>query len=205
MEKIIIKQNYFLNHDITAYYHTNFYGSKNFNENPNYLYKFKNDPHHNWSEGQLSFAVNQLKEVLRTDLQNILNQSVLHSLTVCVVPRAKADKTYNANQLLFKSTVKSIVNEISGLEDGTDYLIRHTNTKTTHLRKRIEGFENDGRTPYKGITAQTCHISNNISGKNILLIDDIYTFSVNIDEDAIQTFLNKGANTVIFYAVGRTV
>ena len=205
MEKFIIKKNHILSQDITAFYHTNFYGSKNFNENPNYLYKFKNDPHHNWSDSQLNFAVNQLKNVLRTDFQNILKELVYNTLTVCVIPRAKADNSYRPNQLLFKSTVKSVINEINGLLDGTDYIIRHTNTKTTHLRKHIDGYKNDGKMPYKNITAQTCNISNNILGKNILLIDDIYTFSVNIDEDAIQTLVDKGANSVVFYAVGKTV
>jgi len=38
-----------------------------------------------------------------------------------------------------------------------------------------------------------------------LLIDDLYTRTVNIDEDAIQALLDKGAHSVAFYAVGRTV
>jgi len=69
----------------------------------------------------------------------------------------------------------------------------------------VVGFTNDGLSPYQGITKDTCNISDNVIGKNILLIDDIYTKSVNIDEDAIQALLNKGAKLVVFYAVGRTV
>jgi predicted amidophosphoribosyltransferase len=42
-------------------------------------------------------------------------------------------------------------------------------------------------------------------GKDILLIDDIYTKTVNIDEDAIQALLSKGAKSVSFYAIGFTV
>jgi predicted amidophosphoribosyltransferase len=55
-----------------------------------------------------------------------------------------------------------------------------------------------------GKTKDTCLISNEIIGKDILLIDDIYTKSINIDEDAIQALLDKGAKSVIFYAVAKT-
>jgi hypothetical protein len=37
-----------------------------------------------------------------------------------------------------------------------------------------------------------------------LLIDDLYTKSVNIDEDWIQALYEKGAKNVIFYSVGKT-
>jgi hypothetical protein len=43
--------------------------------------------------------------------------------------------------------------------------------------------------PYIGITNATCNISDDVIGKDILLIDDIYTKTVNIDEDAIQSLL----------------
>ena len=52
---------------------------------------------------------------------------------------------------------------------------------------------------------KTCDISPEVKGRNILLIDDIYTKTVNIDEDVIQTLLTKGANSVTFYAIGQTV
>ncbi|MCF6205161.1 MAG: hypothetical protein L3J59_16105 [Methylococcaceae bacterium] len=58
--------------------------------------------------------------------------------------------------------------------------------------------------PYKGITNDTCHISDNVRGRTIILIDDIYTGGVNIDEDAIQALLDKGARSVYFYAIGKT-
>ena len=58
--------------------------------------------------------------------------------------------------------------------------------------------------PYVGITKSTCDISNEVRGKDILLIDDIYTSGVYIDEDAIQALLDHGARDVYFYAVGKT-
>jgi predicted amidophosphoribosyltransferase len=59
--------------------------------------------------------------------------------------------------------------------------------------------------PYPGITKDTCTISDQVKGKNILLIDDLYTKTVNIDEDAIQALLDKEAKSVTFYSVGKTV
>ncbi len=126
-------------------------------------------------------------------------------MIVCVVPRAKAENTYRQDQLLFKETVKNAVNELgNNFIDGTNFIKRHTNTKTTHLRQPIDGFDNDGSEPYSGISLETCDFSNNIKGFDILLIDDIYTKNVDIDEDMIQALLNFGANSVTFYSIGKT-
>ena len=59
--------------------------------------------------------------------------------------------------------------------------------------------------PYPGITKTTCTISDEIKGKDILLIDDVYTKDVGIDEDAIQALFDHGAKSVIFYSVGKTL
>lgn len=83
-------------------------------------------------------------------------------------------------------------------DNGTDYMIRHTDTKTNHLRNST------GVLPYVGITKDTCYISENVIGKNILLIDDVYTKTTNVDEDAIQALLDKGAKNVWFYSIGKT-
>ena len=154
---------------------------------------------------QLRVATAQLADALRTDLAQIQQDTNINPLTICIVPRAKADIIYRPNQLLFRATVKQVINELSGFEDGTNYITRHTNTRTTHLRKPIDGYNNDGALPYIGITMKTCDISPEVKGRNILLIDDIYTKTVNIDEDVIQTLLTKGANSVTFYAIGQTV
>ncbi|MBD3831518.1 MAG: hypothetical protein IE890_13680 [Arcobacter sp.] len=102
--------------------------------------------------------------------------------------------------------MQHLINEL-GFQDGSDYIIRHTDTKTTHLAHspRAAQYAGNGDMPYPGITKDTCHLSNNIRGKKILLIDDIYTAGVNIDEDAIQALLDSGARFVTFYAVGKTV
>ena len=66
--------------------------------------------------------------------------------------------------------------------------------------------QNDGGDmPYPGITKKTCDISEEVKGRDILLIDDLYTRTVNIDEDAIQALLDNGAESVVFYSIGYTM
>ncbi|AQX00106.1 phosphoribosyltransferase [Elizabethkingia anophelis] len=205
MESFTIVGNNYLTKDISGFYHTDF-GGFDMPGNPNFLYKLKNDPHHNWSAYRLEESQRELLQILLTDLPKILKEIDKDSLTVCVVPRSKAEASYNANQLLFKATVKHAVNRLgSEFIDGTNFVQRHTNTKTTHLRKPMEGFENDGHDPYPGISLKTCDFSDDIQGRNILLIDDIYTKTVNIDEDMIEAFLKRGAKSVTFYAIGHTI
>lgn len=195
----------YLTRDIRAFYHANFYGASH-PENPNFLYKLKNDIHHHWTDEQLKSALTEFMRILLLDLPIIKQSLQFNTLTICVVPRAKAEGTYNLNQLYFRDAIGALINQrLNGFENGTKYILRHTNTKTTHLRNPVEGFVNDGQLPYAGITLDTCTISPNVVGKNILLIDDIYTKTVNIDEDAIQALLTKGANSVAFYAIGKTV
>jgi hypothetical protein len=205
MTPFTMLRNNYLAQNIQAYYHTDF-GGVELPNNPNYLYKLKNDPHHNWSNYRIQQAQRELLRVLLNDLPDVIAKINKNQLTVCVVPRAKAESTYRANQLLFKATVKNAVSQLgNNFIDGTNYIERHQNTKTTHLRKPMAGFVNDGLEPYPGISSDTCNFSKNINGRDILLIDDIYTKTVNIDEDMVQALLNCGANSVTFYAIANTV
>lgn len=147
-------------------------------------------------------AKNNLIQILITDLPQILQRTRKNNLTVCVIPRAKAEIYYSANQMLFKQAIIDTIQQLNGFSDGTNYIIRHTNTRTTHLDR--SGYGGDGDLPYPGITVNTCNISENVRGKDILLIDDLYTESVNIDEDGLQALLNNGATNVFFYSVGKT-
>lgn len=204
VNNFIMESNEFLDRNVAGYYHTEFHGATHPN-NPNFLYKLKNDPHHNWNLQQLQNAVNEFKRVLHADFPEILQQVVPKLLTVCVVPRAKADVSYRSDQLLFKATIAETVQNIRGFQDGSNFIRRHTNTKTTHIRKPIDGFVNDGRMPYLGISKETCQFSPCIKGLDILLVDDIYTKTINIDEDMVKALFDNGANSVVFYAIGKTV
>lgn len=93
--------------------------------------------------------------------------------------------------------------QLNGFIDGTHDIIRHTDTTTTHLAR--SGHGGAGELPYVGITKDTCNISDDVIGQDILLIDDLYTKTVNIDEDCIQALLDKGSRSVIFYSIGKTL
>lgn len=202
--RLRFETNEYLQQEVRGFFHAEFGGADHPN-NPNFLYKFKNDPHHNWNDAQLQWAQRELKRVLHADFPKILRSFRPTSFTVCVVPRAKSDRSYRPDQLLFKTTVGECAREIEGLEDGTSFISRHTNTRTTHLRKPVPGFTNDGSKPYPGIAVDTCHFSANICSRHILLVDDIYTRTVNIDEDMVQALFDNGARFVVFYAIGNTV
>ncbi|RKD90024.1 amidophosphoribosyltransferase [Mangrovibacterium diazotrophicum] len=204
MKHFSIEPNRYLNQSVDGFHHANFYGCKH-PDNPNFLYKLKNDPHHNWSQVQVASAKRQLEAILTVDLPVMLNSLGRSLITVCVVPRAKTENSYRPDQLLFRAAVQNVIKNLIGFEDGTNFIHRNKNTKTTHLRLPVKGMTNDGALPYPGITHDTCSISNSVLGKDILLIDDIYTKTINIDEDAIQALLNAGAHSVTFYAIAYTV
>lgn len=198
MNQFQIEANRYLDRDVNSFYNVP-YTRMGHPGNPDYINNLKNT-FNDFPKVKLDAATQQLRSVLEADLPNICQSIGYRSLVVCVVPRAKAECEYSPDQQRFRSTVQAVVRQSNILIDGTDYLQRHTNTKTTHLGNKISN--NDGRDPYPGITEQTCDISPKVRDKDILLVDDIYTPGVNIDEDAIQTLLNAGARAVFFYAVG---
>jgi len=215
MKSFRISPNEFLRRDTLAYYHSNYEGGGRWKIQgtvENMICTFKND-RTPYPDSVLQRASNQLQQILAVDLPQILQQTVvkkkdgttskLGNVTVCIVPRAKAEKTYRSNQLLLKTTIRNTVLALDGFSDGSNYIVRHTDTLTTHSAKSGNG--GGGRAPYPNITKDTCHISDEVIGKDILLIDDLYTKTVNIDEDAIQALLDKGANRVMFYSIGKTI
>lgn len=200
MNNFTITPNDYLKKNTQAYYRHDYttFGTEG---NPDFINHLKNS-FDSTSVSVLQAAVNELIKVLNEDLPKIKNLHSNVSLTVCVIPRAKAEGSYSDNQKLFKRVISSVVDKLNGLANGTNYIIRQTNTRTTHMNK--SGYGGDGDMPYVGITKASCNISNEVRGKDILLIDDIYTKGVNIDEDAIQALLDSGAKSVIFYSVAKT-
>lgn len=200
MNSFIIRPNEYLIREIEAYYHQDYttFGTPG---NPDFLNHLKNQ-FGNASTDLLQTSINELIEILNEDLNTIQNFYNGINMTVCVIPRAKMESFYTDGQKLFRRVVSHVVDNIDGYSNGTSYIIRHTNTRTTHMDRSGRG--GDGDLPYPGITKATCNISNEVIGEDILLIDDIYTRGVNIDEDAIQALLDEGARNVYFYAVGKT-
>lgn len=197
----------FINATIHAYYHDDYHsGNTEIRETAgtveNVITTLKNQFQDKSVKELEKVAVSMIK-MLTTDLPQILRNSGKNNLTLCVIPRAKAERSYSGSQLVFKQVVKIVAEKLTGFSDGTGYIVRHTNTRTTHLDRA--GYGGDGDLPYPGITIATCTISESVKGKDILLIDDLYTESVNIDEDAIQALLENGANSVTFYSLGKTI
>ena len=202
LQEFKVLPNKCLTQEIKSFYHTYYLGYQRPN-NPDYLNTLKNT-YNSCTQENLESAAQELVKVLLEDFPIIIRKLGTQSITVCVVPRAKAENSYKPNQLLFKKVVQNVCDRLS-INDGTDYIIRHTNTKTTHLPRNIRNYNNDGDSPFSGITINTCGISDNVRGKEILLVDDIYTNSINIDEDAIQALLDSGAKSVFFFAIAYTV
>lgn len=203
----IIQKNCFLKTNIDAYYCLDYTKYRN-QGNPDFLVVFKNT-YKNVSEEELYNAAYELFPFYHQILE-LLDKENLN--TICVVPRSKARSSYQISQLFFLEAIRKIITVIQSKHnemfcevscfDGSDYIIRHTDTRTTHLNKSNCG--GDGDLPYPGITTDTCSLSDEIRGKRILLIDDIYTKTVNVDEDCIQALLDKGAEKVTLFTIART-
>ena len=207
LEHHIIQKNRFLKTNIDAYYCLDYTKYRN-QGNPDFLVVFKNT-YKNVPEEELYNAAYELFPFYHQILE-LLDKENLN--TICVVPRSKARSSYQISQLFFLEAIRKIITVIQSkhnemfcevsCSDGSDYIIRHTDTRTTHLDK--SGCGGDGDLPYPGITTDTCSLSDEIRGKRILLIDDIYTKTVNVDEDCIQALLDKGAEKVILFTIART-
>lgn len=194
-----------LKQDIIAFYHNDYQGGGNWRVSgtiENLICTFKNDVT-TYPQQTLNNAINKLTQILKVDLPEILRLSGKQNLRVCVIPRSKRENSYRCNQLYLRATIQLVTQQLNGFIDGTHDIIRHTDTATTHLAR--SGHGGSGELPYVGITKDTCNISDDVIGQDILLIDDLYTKTVSIDEDCIQALLDKGAKSVIFYSIGKTL
>lgn len=149
-------------------------------------------------------APNQYGEIECTTLYSRSRISFAEeNVLVCRIPRSKIN--LQDSQLLFQLAIREAIELVNDewslntnykLIDGIDCIKRIKAVPTTHLT---------GDRAYPGITQDSCFISDEVQGRTILLIDDIYTLGVGVVEDCIQALYDKGAKKVIFYAVGRTV
>ena len=119
---------------------------------------------------------------------------------VVAVPRSKAN--FLPRQLRLIKAISDAVPQ--QLENGAYFIKRHTNTATTHLKNIGNWNSSSEPEPYKGITRDTCRLEGDVRGKNVILIDDIYTSGVNVDEDCIQFLFDNGAVNVVLYTLCKT-
>ena len=190
-----IKNNNYLQSEIRGFYHTD-YKSYQAEGNPEYLNVLKNQ-YGNIPLYQLEQAASELKGVLNTNLPKIKEIIGCEKLTIVLAPRAKSNQEEWYQQLRMSVSDWCVEHVNEGFENGCKYIIRHTDTPTTHLRE-----EGD---IYPGIIKETCILSPEIKGKNILFIDDIYTFGVNIDEDSLQAIIDNNPKSLTFYSVAKTL
>ena len=210
MEKFIIGKNDYLSRDVEGYFNCYYRGYKE-PGNPDFINTLKNT-FNNIPLSELISAKNNAVMRIRTDLQTLINQNRFTPCTIVCIPRAKELRSYTSNQLFFIQAVSEAARMVSGAADGTTCIQRHSNTKTTHLKRetgRTTAYgkenRNNGPSPYPGITKDTCYINQSlIRGKNVILVDDIYTKSCNVDEDCLEALYNLGANKVIFYSIAYT-
>lgn len=199
MKKFTIKQNSYLDRDVKGFYNCDYIGYRQ-KGNPDFINRLKNMTKSN-SEIDLVDDFIEVAERATKDLETIINTENLNHPTICVVPRSKAENHYAQNQLMFKKAVSSVINNLNAL-NGSNYIKRIKDTKTTHSW-RLE--HNTGDLTYKGITKDTCQINKDgIYGKNIILVDDIYTDGVNTIEDCIQSLFDYGAKNIIMYVIAKT-
>jgi len=127
--------------------------------------------------------------------------------------RSKPDNFWEEHALQFRVSISMALknssvkikksNEIWAI-DGVNYIKRIKETQTTHLaHSKIS--KNNGPAPYRGITKDTCILNGDINNKYIILIDDIYTPNVCVDEDCIQYLYDNGARDVLLYVLGITI
>ena len=208
MKHHIIERNDFLSDDIQEYFNTYYLGYQN-PGNPDFLNELKNT-FNKKSRIELEKFMEPIHDRFVEDIPQIIQKHQFKECVLVGVPRAKKHKTYTENQLLF---IESIKNSISAIDekvpscnvlDGSEWIKRMSNTKTTHLPDEVKDYNNDGDSPYPGITKNTCECNPSLKGKDIILIDDIYTKTVNVDEDCIQALLDWGAKSVVFYSIART-
>lgn len=195
LNEFIIKNNNYLQSEIKGFYHTD-YKSYHALGNPDYLNVLKNQ-FGDTPLSQLEQAASELKGVLNTNIPIIKERLNYDTLTIVLAPRAKANQEDWYQQLRKSVSDWCTEHANEGFENGCNYIIRHTDTPTTHLGEKGD--------IYPGIIKDTCNISAEIEGKNILFVDDIYTFGVNIDEDSLQTILDNKPRTLTFYSVAKTL
>ena len=155
------------------------------------------------SDNELFRAKNYIRTIATTDLKQIIEQERIENPIIVCVPRSKAD--FSDKQLLFRKAISEAANNTVAT-NGAEYIRRIRNTKTTHLANTRKGdMSGDGDMPYPGITNDTCRLSGSVSGRNVILVDDIYTKTVNIDEDCCQFLLDNGAKSVTLYTICKTM
>lgn len=198
MKNFTIKQNKYLEQDVEGYYNQDYVGYQK-EGNPDCINHLKNMSK-NHSEIDLVQDFIDIADKFSKDIKQIIENNFA-SYCIVVVPRSKKESSYSQSQLMFKKAISSVADNL-GFQNCCNAIKRVKDTKTTH-NWRLNN--NTGNDPYVGITKDTCEFKEKeIKGKNIILVDDIYTEGVYVAEDCIQTLLDLGAKSVKLYVIAKT-
>ena len=207
MQRHILSPNNFLRSQVTAYYDCPYLrfdpnNSESFANRVSDAIRSLKNQYNNKTDRELMRARAYIRTIATTDLKELLSKENLRDPVIVCVPRSKAD--FTEKQLFFHKAISEAAKAV-GVTDGTGYIKSTINTKTTHLANTRNGdMSGDGDMPYPGITNRTCKLNGYIYAKNVILVDDIYTRSVNIDEDCCQYLLDNRAESVILYTICKT-
>ena len=211
LRKFNVEKNNFLHKKAIGYYVLYYlgYGRPG---NPQFILTLKNTfcEKQTW---ELEQAKEKVKEILCEFVPLIMEREELSDCALVCVPRAKARNTYADTQLYLQRAVSEAAEKMDDVWDASDAITRIKNTRTTHFKKEVERVKadgskeaNTGEKPYPGITKKTCEFDRDlIEGETVILVDDIYTLGINIDEDCIQALYDMGAERVILFALSYTV
>lgn len=188
----------FLGRDVDLYFHDFYHGFSSPANTLRYVNYLKND--RRGYDSLIGACEEEAAAVLAADLAVLVQK--YGPLTVCGIPRSKRDDSYPAEQMGLKRAIHKAISVVPDLSDGMDYIVRHTDTRCTH--RSYWGYGGDGEGPRPGLLHDTCRLSGEIAGKDIVLVDDIYTAGVGIDEDGVQALLDAGARNVVMYTFGCT-
>ena len=188
----------YLDREVDLYFHDHYYGFSSPENALRYINYLKNDLR--GFDNLIAQSEETATKVLAADLSELVN--LYGPLTVCGIPRSKREDSYPPEKMGLKRAIRKAIAMNPLLADGMDYIVRHTNTQCTH--RSYWGHGGDGEGPRPGLLRDTCYLSNEIFGKNIVLVDDIYTADVGIDEDGVQALFDAGAKSVIMYTFGCT-
>lgn len=207
LSRHIIESNGYLTKQITAFYDCAYmrsdHESSGFSIRVSNAIRTLKNTFNRESDNRLFRAKNYIRTIATTDLKQIIEQERIENPIIVCVPRSKAD--FSDKQLLFRKAISEAANNTVAT-NGAEYIRRIRNTKTTHLANTRKGdMSGDGDMPYPGITNDTCHLSGSVSGRNVILVDDVYTKTVNIDEDCCQFLLDNGAKSVTLYTICKTM
>ncbi|QLB13842.1 hypothetical protein EV697_10627 [Bisgaardia hudsonensis] len=202
-----IEPNNYLSQKVPLVYFCDYLRAKE-PSNPNFLLVFKNKDNIQ-PIPMLEKASSILNLILEFTFSvhfgklNYTQKASKNNLVMVCVPRSRKEGELTDTQKYFRKTVSDFAKNHPLIGDATSAIIRIKNTATTHLSRGA--YATDGNMPYPGITKDTCYIDESqIKGKYVILVDDIYTKSVNVVEDCAQALLDYGAYKVMVFTIAKT-